>query len=91
MSSFWIYYLILINAWAYFIMGKDKLNAKRKRRRIPERQLFLYAFLGGSIGAFIAMRVFRHKTQHPSFQYGIPAIIVLHLAVAVYLLKLYQA
>jgi uncharacterized membrane protein YsdA (DUF1294 family) len=89
MSYIWIYYLVLINAWAFFIMGSDKLKAKKKKRRIPERQLFFYAFIGGSIGAFIGMRVFRHKTQHPSFQYGIPAIFVFNLAVIIYLLKIY--
>lgn len=48
MSLIWIYYLILINAWAFFIMGNDKLKAKKKKRRFPERQLLFYAFIGGS-------------------------------------------
>jgi uncharacterized membrane protein YsdA (DUF1294 family) len=90
MSSIWIiYYLFGINALAFIIMGYDKRLAKKRKRRIPERHLFFYAFIGGSIGAFVGMRMFRHKTQHPSFQYGIPAIIVLHLAAAVYLIKYY--
>jgi uncharacterized membrane protein YsdA (DUF1294 family) len=90
MSVIWIYYLIGINAWSFFIMGYDKLKAKQKKRRIPERQLFLYAIIGGSIGAFVGMRVYRHKTKHPSFQYGIPAIIFLQLAAAVYYLGFYK-
>jgi uncharacterized membrane protein YsdA (DUF1294 family) len=89
MPHIWIYYLIGINILAFFIMGYDKHMAQKKKRRIPERHLFMYAFIGGSAGVFIGMRLFRHKTQHTSFQYGIPAIILLHLAAAVYFLKLY--
>jgi uncharacterized membrane protein YsdA (DUF1294 family) len=89
MSPIWIYYLIGINTLAFFIMGYDKRMAQKKKRRIPERHLFWYAFIGGSVGAFIGMRVFRHKTQHTNFQYGIPAIILLHIAAAVYFLKFY--
>jgi uncharacterized membrane protein YsdA (DUF1294 family) len=89
MSPIWIYYLIGVNTLAFFIMGHDKRKAQKKKRRIPERHLFWYALIGGSLGAFIGMRVFRHKTQHTSFKYGIPAIILLHLAAAFYFLKLY--
>jgi uncharacterized membrane protein YsdA (DUF1294 family) len=84
MSVVWIYYLIGINALAFFIMGYDKLKAKQKKRRIPERHLFLCAIIGGSIGAFIGMRFYRHKTKHPSFQYGVPIIILLQIALAIY-------
>jgi uncharacterized membrane protein YsdA (DUF1294 family) len=89
MSPIWFYYIIGINTFAFFIMGYDKRMAQNKKRRIPERHFFWYAFIGGSVGAFIGMRVYRHKTQHRSFQYGIPAIILLHLAAAVYFLKFY--
>jgi uncharacterized membrane protein YsdA (DUF1294 family) len=89
MSIYVVYYLIGINVLAFYIMGYDKLKAKQKKRRIPERQLFWYAIIGGSVGAFVGMRVYRHKTQHLSFKYGIPAIILLHVAVAVYYLKFY--
>jgi uncharacterized membrane protein YsdA (DUF1294 family) len=89
MFSILIYYLIIINLFAFSIMGYDKQSAKKRKRRVPERYLFIYALIGGSVGAFIGMRVFRHKTQHSSFQYGIPAIILLHTAAAVYFLKLY--
>jgi uncharacterized membrane protein YsdA (DUF1294 family) len=89
MLSVLIYYLTLINLFAFSMMGYDKQRSKKRKRRVPERHLFIYAFIGGSIGALIGMRVFRHKTQHPSFQYGIPAIILLHIAAAVYFLKYY--
>jgi uncharacterized membrane protein YsdA (DUF1294 family) len=81
-----IYYLIGANLFAFFIMGYDKRMAKLKKRRIPERHLFLYALVGGAVGAFLAMQHFRHKTQHASFKYGIPAFIALHAALMVYFL-----
>jgi uncharacterized membrane protein YsdA (DUF1294 family) len=89
MSVVWVYYLIGINVLAFFIMGYDKLKAKQKKRRVPERQLFGFAVIGGSIGALFGMRVYRHKTKHPSFQYGIPVIILLQIAAAIYFLKYY--
>jgi uncharacterized membrane protein YsdA (DUF1294 family) len=61
--------------------------AQKKKRRIPERHLFWYAFIGGSVGAFIGMRVFRHKTQHTSFQYGIPALILVNMAMIFFTMK----
>ena len=54
----------------------DKYAAKRKKTRIPEKTLFALAFLGGGVGALCGMYVFRHKTQHKSFVYGIPAILL---------------
>ena len=54
---------------------------KKPVRRIPEKTLFAAAVLGGSIGAMIGMAVFRHKTLHSAFRYGMPAILVLQLAV----------
>ena len=75
-------WLALINLTAFFVFGIDKWKAKRKEtrentRRVPERTLFLLAALGGSAGALLGMRVWRHKTLHRSFRYGIPAILVL--------------
>jgi uncharacterized membrane protein YsdA (DUF1294 family) len=89
MQSILIYYLIGINIFAFCMMGYDKRMAKHKKRRIPERHLFLYALIGGAIGSFLGMRYFRHKTQHASFRFGIPAILTLHIALAVYFVWFY--
>ncbi|MBP3371705.1 MAG: DUF1294 domain-containing protein [Clostridia bacterium] len=69
-------YLVIINICALLVYGLDKLKAKRSARRIPEKTLFALAFLGGGVGALCGMYVFRHKTQHKSFVYGIPAILL---------------
>ena len=62
-----VYYLILINIAAFIVYGADKSYAKKGARRIPEKTLLLWAFLGGSIGALLGMKVFHHKTLKPKF------------------------
>ena len=85
----WIW-LIAVNAAAFLVFGLDKWKAKRKAkneavRRVPEKTLFLLAILGGSVGAILGMRVFHHKTLHRRFRYGLPAILVLQLALATWI------
>lgn len=81
-------YLIIMNVIAFFVMGYDKSKARKGGRRIPERRLFGLSAAGGALGAWIGMRVWRHKTKHPSFQFGVPALLLLNLA-AVYALYTY--
>lgn len=75
-------YLIVVNLIAFYLMGSDKQKARRRERRIPERTLFLSAVIGGSAGAIVGMSVWRHKTKHVSFRLGMPAILVVQLALA---------
>ena len=71
------YYLFFINVLAFFLMGIDKRKAELGRWRIPERTLFLSAFLGGGVGVIAGMQLFRHKTKHRSFTVGMPLILLL--------------
>lgn len=82
--SYLILYLTVINAAGFLIMLIDKYRAKHGLWRIPEKTLFLTALLGGSIGCIAGMQVFRHKTKHLSFTIGMPAILVLQLAAAIF-------
>ena len=75
--------ILLMNALAFALMGRDKSLARAGRRRISEKTLFLPVILGGSIGGILGMAVFRHKTRHTRFVLGFPAILLLQLA-AVY-------
>ena len=73
-------WLVLVNLAAFVVFGWDKFKAKYREkhpaaRRVPERTLFLLALLGGSVGALLGMRVWRHKTLHRSFRIGIPLIL----------------
>lgn len=73
-------WLLSVNAAAFILFGADKRRARLKRWRIPERTLFLLPLLGGSLGAVLGMRVFRHKTRHRRFRYGLPALLAAQLA-----------
>jgi uncharacterized membrane protein YsdA (DUF1294 family) len=75
--AIWIY-LAIINVFAYTLMSYDKSLARRGGRRIRERTLLLAAAVGGSLGALIAMRSHRHKTQHAAFSFGIPVLLIVH-------------
>lgn len=75
-------YLAAVNLAAFAAMGLDKRRARKGRWRIRERTLFLLALLGGSIGSLAGMQCFRHKTKHPQFVWGMPAILALHLLLA---------
>lgn len=76
-------YLIMINFVAFALMGIDKRRAIRHAWRIPEKTLFISALLGGSIGAILGMKTFRHKTKHLSFQIGMPAILIIQIGIAI--------
>ena len=81
-----IFYLLAANLLTFVTYGIDKYKARHNKWRIPEATLLLLAALGGSIGALLAMRVFRHKTLHRKFRYGIPAILLVQIAAAVFFL-----
>lgn len=78
-------YLAAINIIGMAIMAIDKGKAKRQSNRISEKTLFTVALVGGSIGVKLGMELFRHKTKHNKFVYGIPAIIILQLALLIYI------
>ena len=77
-------YLAVINVVTFFMYGIDKWKAKKSKWRIRETALLGLAVLGGSIGAWLGMQVWHHKTQHKKFKYGVPAIIIVQLALIVY-------
>ncbi len=75
-------YLIVINAVTFLMFGLDKWKARHDQWRIPEAQLIGMAAIGGSIGAWLGMKLWRHKTKHSKFIYGIPAILIIQTALA---------
>ena len=79
-------YLLTVNALAFLLMLIDKQKAKKHLWRIPEATLMLSAAIGGSIGALLGMYTFRHKTRKPKFYIGIPLILLLQVALALYLI-----
>ena len=78
-----VIYFVLVNLIAFIMYGVDKKKAIKHKWRIPEHDLILVAVLGGSIGALLGMKAFRHKTKHPKFFIGVPAILIVQLILLV--------
>ena len=76
--------LAVINVVTFLLYGIDKLKAQRSRWRIPESVLMGLAVVGGSVGAWLGMMVWRHKTQHKKFKYGIPLILIIHIGLLIW-------
>lgn len=85
MSRYLLWYLAAVNLVALALYGIDKAKARRGKWRIPEKTLLLLPLLGGSVGALAGMHLFRHKTKHWYFRWGIPAMLLLQLALAAWL------
>ena len=79
--------IVIINIVTFIIYGIDKYKAKKGKWRIPENSLIGLAIIGGSIGAYLGMRVWHHKTMHLKFKYGIPLIIVIQLVIVYMFVK----
>ena len=82
---FWVIffaYILLISLCSIVVCVYDKKISKRNnvKLRIPEKSLFIWSAVGGSVAMFITMRLIRHKTKHVSFMVGIPVIILLQAA-----------
>ena len=85
MHQYSMYYLFAINIVSFFLYGIDKYKAKKNKWRISEATLLMMAVIGGSIGAWVGMRLWHHKTMHKKFKYGIPLIIIMQIALVAYL------
>lgn len=83
---FIIAYLVIMNITGFSFMYADKQKAKKGAWRIPEKTFFIVSALGGSTGAWCGMYVFRHKTKHWYFVVGIPAILLIQIVAAVYMI-----
>ena len=79
-------WLIVWSIVAFVAMGADKRKAQKGAWRVPEATLFLFALLGGALGATLGMHVFHHKTKHWYFRWGFPLILLAQLALVVLLI-----
>ena len=81
------YYLIFINIVTFLVYGIDKWKAKQGSWRISEATLLMLAVIGGTIGALLGMQVWRHKTMHLKFKYGLPLILLAQIALIYFINK----
>ncbi len=79
-------YLVVLNVTGLLLIGIDKGRAIRQAWRISEKALFVTALLGGSVGCWAGMYLFRHKTKHWYFVIGMPLILALQIMVGVFFL-----
>lgn len=82
-----LYYLIVINIVTFLVYGLDKIRAKQGYWRISEATLLTLAIIGGSIGAWLGMKVWHHKTLHKKFKYGLPLILLAQIALIYFVLN----
>ena len=87
MSSILLIYLAIINVFTFFVYGIDKWKAKRAKWRIPEATLLGMAALGGSIGAWLGMKTWHHKTLHKKFKFCIPLILCAQIALLIWFIS----
>ena len=80
MANALLYYLIVVNILTFAVYGIDKWKAKQDGWRISEATLLMLAVIGGTIGALLGMQVWRHKTMHKKFKYGLPLILLAQIA-----------
>ena len=76
MKIFLVFYAIM-TVITFVLYGVDKSKAKKGRWRIPEKTLLLFAACCGGLGAFLGMKIFRHKTKHTSFKILVPVFMII--------------
>lgn len=74
-----VIYFLIVNLIGFLLMLVDKRRAIKKEWRIREKSFFIVAILGGSIGNYLGMYLFRHKTKHLKFTLGMPIIIIIQV------------
>ena len=80
-------YYFLINIIMYIVMSVDKRNAIKNRRRVPEKNLYLLAILGGGTGGLFAMVLKHHKNRHLDFILVYTITAILHFIVILFLFR----
>ena len=80
-------YIVIVNIITFCLYGIDKSAAIKQKQRIPNRVLLLTAAFGGSLGALAGMYTFRHKTKKWYYTVTVPAMLIIQIAAAVWLLK----
>ncbi|QSS99187.1 DUF1294 domain-containing protein [Pontibacillus sp. ALD_SL1] len=84
-----IWYLVAVNVVALIQMQQDKSRAVKEEWRISEKQLWIVTLIGGSLGSYLGMKWFRHKTKHTAFVIGVPSTLIAHCFLVVFVTMRY--
>ena len=78
-------YIAVVSLISIIVCVYDKKISKKNnvKLRIPEKSLFIWSAVGGSLAMYVTMQLIRHKTKHVSFMVGIPVIFILQVALIV--------
>lgn len=79
-----IVYFTTLTIIGLFCMWFDKRAAKNRDNRIPEIFFFGIVALGATIGVWIGMYLFRHKTRKLTFVLGLPIIFLFQIGLYIY-------
>ena len=80
-------YLLSINAVSFVLFGFDKFLAIKNKRRIPEKELFTVATIGGAFGGLFAILVFNHKISKAFFMWRFMFIFIVNVVGVYFLLR----
>ena len=72
-------WLVVVNAVTFALFGYDKYCATHDMWRVRESTLLIWSAVGGALGAGLAMEVFRHKTLHLKFKFGVPLLLFVQI------------
>ncbi len=75
----------MYNLIVFCVYGYDKRCAIKDKWRVPEKVLIGLALFGGSVGAYLGMTIFRHKTKHTKFTVLVPLFLLIHIVMVVWL------
>lgn len=78
-------YLICINILTLSLFGVDKLLAIKNKRRIPEKDLLAFSFVGGAIGGLLGMFMFNHKVSKGSFLWKFTLVLISQIVLFVFM------
>ncbi|WP_404404232.1 DUF1294 domain-containing protein [Jeotgalibacillus malaysiensis] len=87
MDTLFLLYYFVLSLVGFISMKVDKKRARNNEYRISEKTLWTIALLGGALGSWAGMNVFRHKTKHLSFRVGMPLLVILHSAFIIWAIR----
>ena len=73
-------YYVFMTVTLFLFMGIDKKRAIEKKWRISERTLLILSLIGGGIGGYTSMLLFRHKIRKFYFHLLFALSSLFHIA-----------